>query len=185
MKATVSGVTTSLSVLGVAVGCALAFPNPVAAQDAAALSRTAVSSPGVVTRREGPAVKTPDPLRHVPDELLVRFRPGLAHADTTRTLSRIPSEFARASRSVENLYHVKLTPGVSLRQAVRTLRKDRGVLYVEPNFVVEAFGVPNDPRFANHGHCGTSDRRAAPWEPTSGRCRPGTSPPAAATSWSP
>ncbi len=147
MTAAVRRRVSSRSILVVLGGLALAAP--VGGQETRASRGTAVSSLGVVTRVEDAGLRLPSPLRHVPDEVLVRFRSGLAPAAVTQALSRVPSEFARPFRSVENLYHVKLARGVTLRHAVRTLRRDRSVLYAEPNYVVEAFGVPNDPRFGD------------------------------------
>jgi hypothetical protein len=131
------------------LAAALGGMVPAAAHAAEAVANTVVSDHGDVRRVETTARSLPDPLRSVPNELLVRFKPGLSAGVAARVLSRRPSASARPMRSVENLYHVRLAPGVTLRQAVRTLRRDQSVLYAEPNFVLEAFAAPNDPSFAS------------------------------------
>ena len=161
----------------VAVGCALALAAAGSGREAAAPAQ-AVSELGVVTRREERAPSLPNPLRHVPDELLVRFRPGVAPARAAQSLSRVPLRFTRRMRSVDNLHHVKLAAGVALRQAVRVLQRDRSVLYVEPNFVIDAFAEPDDPSFASQwalrnvgqtgGTPGADIEALAAWDVTTG-----------------
>jgi len=163
--------------LRIAGGCALALAAAGSGHGAAAPA-TAVSDLGVVTRREERAPGLPSPLRHVPDELLVRFKPGVGPTRAAQSLSRVPLKFARPMRSVENLHHIKLTPGVTLRQAVRTLERDRSVLYVEPNFIIDAFVEPDDPSFASQwalrnvgqtgGTPGADIEAVAAWDVTTG-----------------
>ncbi len=81
-------------------------------------------------------------------------------------------------RSVENLHHVRLAGGVRLREAVRTLRSDRDILYAEPNFVIEALAEPDDPRFGSQwalrnlgqtgGTPGADIEAVAAWDVTTG-----------------
>jgi subtilisin family serine protease len=128
---------------------ALGLPLPDAAPiEAAAEPWSVVSDRGVVTRLESsPPGVALDPLRHVPDEVLVRLRPRLPAAAAARSLAAVPARVSRRFRSVEDLYHLRLAPGVSPGRAIRALRRDPNVLYAEPNFVVEAFATPSDPGF--------------------------------------
>src|SRR5207244_8083161 len=92
----------------------------------------------------------PNPLRHVPDELLVKLRSGLPPAAVARALASVPWSSAKRFHAVEHLYHLKLAPGITLHQAMRAFRRHPDVQYAEPNFVVEAFSnVPNDPLFTS------------------------------------
>src|SRR5919198_5277427 len=84
----------------------------------AAQSLRSVSEHGTVTRVERGVRSVPNPLRHVPDEVLVKLRPGLAPAPAARALTAVPLRSTRRFRSVEHLYHVKLASGVSLPQAL-------------------------------------------------------------------
>lgn len=104
------------------------------------------SAEGLVTRTEAKPV--PDPRRHVPDELLVRLKPGLSPEAARRVLDSVPALFQQPFRTIAGLYHVKLAPGTSQGEALRTLGGDEDVLYAEPNFLIEAFATPNDPNFS-------------------------------------
>src|SRR5438045_3824551 len=108
-----------------------------------------IAEDGVVTRQDlHPNGPPPNPLRHVPDELLVKLRPGLPAGAAARALASVPWRSAKRFHAVEHLYHLKLAPGITLHQAMRALRRHPDVQYAEPNFVVEAFSnAPNDPLF--------------------------------------
>ena len=101
------------------------------------------SAEGVVTRTADKPV--PDPRRHVPDELLVRLKPNLSPEAERQALDGVPSVSQRRLGIVGNLYQVKLAPGSSLAEAVQTLGRNEDVLYVEPNFLVEAFAYAQRP----------------------------------------
>jgi subtilase family serine protease len=45
------------------------------------------------------------------------------------------------------LHRVTLPPGVQVKDAVRSYLDDPAVLYAEPNYIVRAHVIPNDPRF--------------------------------------
>ncbi|PYR47170.1 MAG: hypothetical protein DMF95_17015, partial [Acidobacteria bacterium] len=119
--------------------------------DRAAAEPWTISEDGVVIRQDlHPNGPPPNPLRHVPDELLVKLRPGLPPAAAARALASVPWRSAKRFHAVEHLYHLKLAPGTSLHQAMRALRRHPDVQYAEPNFVVEAFSnAPNDPFFTS------------------------------------
>ena len=119
--------------------------------DRAAAEPWTMSEDGVVTRQDlHPNGPPPNPLRHVPTELLVKLRPGLPPAAAARALASVPWRSAKRFHAVEHLYHLKLAPGTNLHQAMRALRRHPDVQYAEPNFVVEAFSnAPNDPLFTS------------------------------------
>jgi len=107
-----------------------------------------VEGRNIVTRVESGPLPAPNPLRHTPDELLVRLKPRLSQAAAARALGAVALQSSRRFRAVEHLYHVRLAHGVSLQQALRTFRRHPDVLYAEPNYRVEAFAAPNDPSFS-------------------------------------
>lgn len=135
------------SVLAVAVR-ALGLAGALLSTDAGAEQEgLGVSDRNIVTRVESGPRPAPNPLRHAPDEVLLRLRPGLPPAAATRALAAVPARVTRRFRAVEHLYHLTLVPGVTLSQALGTVRRHPDVLYAEPNYVVEAFAAPNDPSF--------------------------------------
>ena len=101
-------------------------------------------------------------------EVLVRFRPGITRPAALQSVAPM-GEVLRYFEKV-GVYHVRLKEGVSVRQAVSTLKEDARVLYAEPNYRWEALEdplskstLPNDPRFEdlwglhNTGQRGTPD----------------------------
>ncbi|MBI3695884.1 MAG: S8 family serine peptidase [Acidobacteria bacterium] len=74
-----------------------------------------------------------------PSRVLVRFRNGaridfLPGSGSARTFPRDP-----------NLYLVPNPPGISVAEAVRRYRANPSVLYVEPDYQVQAVSTPTDP----------------------------------------
>jgi hypothetical protein len=87
------------------------------------------------------------PASHVLDELLVKFRPGMAsaqHAAAHAALGAVP---VRSFATVRDLHLVKLPHGLSAAQAIARYRQNPDVLYAEPNFVLTLQATPNDPHF--------------------------------------
>src|SRR6266571_3329247 len=95
----------SFTVLRLATGGGLAAS---AGEEGAAAS-TIISDRVDVKRTEDRPV--PNPLRHVPDEILLRLRPGVSAAAARRALESVPVASTRRLRLVEGLYHVKLAAG--------------------------------------------------------------------------
>jgi subtilisin family serine protease len=117
------------------------------AQGPAVSNGVKISDRGDVTRAAAKAV--PDPLRHVPGELLLRFKHGVSSANARRVLDSVLTVSTRRLRLVDGLYHVKLAPGVSLHSALRTYGHSADIEYAEPNYLLEALDAPSDPSFAS------------------------------------
>gem|GEM_PF-1147622 len=83
---------------------------------------------------------------HVPDELLVRFRKGVSPLDKVNAHATASAQIVRGFEIVENLELVRLPPGLEVKRAIKRYLEHHAVLYAEPNFMVEALTVPNDPR---------------------------------------
>ena len=98
-----------LAVIVLGFGLAGAF----LAARAGAQSGVIIEKRNIVTRGEHGPVPVPNPLRHVPDELLLRLKPGLTQAAAARALGAVALKGSRRFRSVEHLYHIKLASGVS------------------------------------------------------------------------
>jgi len=104
----------------------------------------------------------PDTLpEHQPDELLVRFAPGVNH-DTMKTLSQSivgatyvrqlqPHQHTTAqSAAVKRMNQwcvIELPTGTDLQQASNQLTLDPQIEYVEYNYAVELVSTPNDTRY--------------------------------------
>lgn len=127
----------------VVVGCST-DPRP----EGQASPGGAVSAAGLVTTgaRSQAGVRS-SPVRHVPGELLVRFRRPASLAAQASTHRKLGTRVVREFRSPRGLQLVRLPSGRTLRDALETFRKDPGVLYAEPNYVVSAAATPNDPQY--------------------------------------
>lgn len=86
-------------------------------------------------------------LRTVPGEVLVRFKAGLSQQSVDKALNAVKARKIKAFKSVNNLHHVVLADGVSVQKAIKEYKKHAELLYVEPNFILEALALPNDARF--------------------------------------
>ena len=82
----------------------------------------------------------------VPGEVLVRFAPGTPASD--RSVSARVG-VATAPNGLDGVRRVKLSAGISLASALEELRSRPDVLYAEPNLILSATDVPNDPHFTN------------------------------------
>ncbi|MEK7476412.1 MAG: S8 family serine peptidase [Candidatus Coatesbacteria bacterium] len=92
------------------------------------------------------AVAPPAGARHVADEILVRFAPGVAEADARRTLDGLGAR--ETDRLPEIMVRrVKLPPGQTVEAAIDRLGRNPNVLYAEPNLVLRAKGFPTDTYF--------------------------------------
>jgi thermitase len=83
---------------------------------------------------------------HVPDELIVKYRPGkkeLREEIHRRRGSRMLKEFPAYA-----MERVKIRPGTPLADALREFESDPAVEYAEPNYRVRAFSVPGDPSWS-------------------------------------
>jgi subtilisin family serine protease len=105
-----------------------------------------VSDRGDVTRT--PLKPAPSPLRHVPGELLVRFKEGTLPTEARHAFDTLAATSNRHFTSVPGLYRVTLGADLPLDQALRVMGRNPDVLYAEPNYVVDAHATPNDPSYS-------------------------------------
>ena len=82
--------------------------------------------------------------RHAPDRLLVRFRPGAAAADQTRALDDLHGRVA-ADLPAIRFKVVTLPPGRTVEEAIARLSRNPNVEVAEPDMVLHAAALPNDP----------------------------------------
>src|SRR5438128_4090911 len=85
---------------------------------------------------------------HVEGEVLVRFRDDVHDYNKVLAHSMIGAARRKVFEHIKGLEHVKLPPGLSIKDAIKSYRMNPDVLYVEPNYIVRALVMPNDPQFS-------------------------------------
>src|SRR5262249_8825819 len=102
----------------------------------------------IVTAGNQPAISTTAGqahlAAHVPGELLLKFRPGTRGLDRASAMGQLNASRVRTFRS--GAEHWRLGPGHSVEKALETLGHNPHVAYAEPNYIITADLVPNDPR---------------------------------------
>jgi len=92
----------------------------------------------------------PDPSsKYVSDELLVRFALGVPASARAAAHAAIGASVVKSFETLDGLDLVKLPPGLKVEEAIRLYRRIPIVHYAEPNFIVNAAVVPNDPQFGS------------------------------------
>jgi len=83
----------------------------------------------------------------VPGQLIVGFKPGVSDAAQTAALARVGAKQKKKWKQI----HASLAsaPDAKLARIEKALASDPRVSYVEPNYVVHALKVPNDPLFSD------------------------------------
>jgi subtilisin family serine protease len=105
-------------------------------------------------------VGTGAPAEAVPGEFVVRYRDA---AGASRGVRRLAEAGAAGRRVTDRVALVRLPKGKRLRAAAAALRRDRDVVWAEPNYVYRAERAPNDALFAqqwslhNTGRSGRAD----------------------------
>lgn len=82
------------------------------------------------------------------DGILVRFKSGTTNFTRQQILSTANCSLVKSFRLVTGLQQVKITKNKSMANTLANLRASSAVLYAEPNYIVTAAAIPNDPRFA-------------------------------------
>jgi subtilisin family serine protease/uncharacterized protein YkwD len=111
-------------------------------------------------------------VRFAPKSVVVRFDPDATAAERSRLLDSIGGRVARELPVAETVV-VRLSGDVSVRDARRRLESSAAVGYAEPDYLVSAAEVPNDPRYSDlwalrSGEPGNA-RVASAWDLTTGR----------------
>src|SRR5215216_3534684 len=105
-------------------------------------------------------ISSSKPQRFIPGEVLVRYRSeSMARAKEAGPIDLPAQAGARVSAQVERLRASRLVPGLrrvrvapeDTLEAVAALNNQPDVLYAEPNYILRAAVVPNDPLLASLG----------------------------------
>ncbi len=59
----------------------------------------------------------------------------------------VQAQVARRYKLVRNLQLVRLPPGLNVEQAIEQYKRQPGVLYAEPNYIIRLDATPNDPSY--------------------------------------
>ncbi|HET7502490.1 MAG TPA: S8 family serine peptidase [Kofleriaceae bacterium] len=84
-----------------------------------------------------------------PDEVLVRFKSGVAHTRSAAVHAQRSAQVLREYRVPSNLQLVKLPQGTDIAKVIDGYRSDPDVLFAEPNFIYQLAVVPDDPRLGD------------------------------------
>jgi subtilisin family serine protease len=93
--------------------------------------------------------------RHVPGEILVKFKDGTIGDLIDQDAARLGKEHkkykykgsASGSSRISHVRHVKLRDGLTTDDAIKEAMQLPNVEYAEPNYLVHAVAVPQDPDF--------------------------------------
>lgn len=101
----------------------------------------------------------------VPGEILVKFKPGVGLQNARQRLTEVKGNVVRSVARIEVL-QVKVPAGQE-QAAIAKLRARADVLYAEPNYLVYALEIPNDPLYGSQWGLAKINMPAA-WEITQG-----------------
>jgi subtilisin family serine protease len=85
------------------------------------------------------------PPRAIPDEVLIKFRPGSAASDRAAIRANLHARVMHDFKFI-GVEHLKIQ-GTTVDAALSRYRNNPNVVYVEPNYEIQALVTPNDPRF--------------------------------------
>jgi subtilisin family serine protease len=81
--------------------------------------------------------------RYVADEVIVGFRQQASRADRDRVHGRVPARVKRHFQQL-GMEVVKLRPGISVPDAIRSYKQDEAVAFAEPNFLRSPDALPTE-----------------------------------------
>ncbi len=96
------------------------------------------------------AAQPPDPQTrpHIDDELIIKFRGGRDEYRKLMTHYGVGARRVKVFRNLVDLELVKLSQGLSVKEAIDFYQRSPDVLYAEPNYIVRTTNTPNDTRFS-------------------------------------
>lgn len=88
---------------------------------------------------------------HVPDEIIVKFKPGVGRSEIAKINSQHGTSVIYTS-PFAGFKRIKIPKGRTAEQMVEIFSKNPNVEYAELNNILHAFGVPNDPYYSYQWH---------------------------------
>ncbi len=110
----------------------------------------------------GGTVRRTPPASRVEGEILVRYRASSTPAARAGLHLALRAIDARALPGATGLQLVRLPPGASVTEALRVAAARPEVLYAEPNYVISAHALPNDPGFPDQWSLSNTGQFGAP-----------------------
>ncbi len=114
----------------------------------------------------GAAVADP-PTPYVPDQVLVKFRPGTPASEVARAHASAHAAIRDEIPQI-GVQIVGLPPGLSVGKAIGFYERNPNVEFVEPDYYVEPALTPNDPWYANWQRDLQQMGSEAAWDITTG-----------------
>lgn len=99
-----------------------------------------------VTLGMGPGAAEPGGTPYVPDQVLVKFRPGTPASEVARTHAAAGSAVRDEIPQI-GVQVIGLPPGLTVGKAIGFYERNPNVEFVEPDYYVEPALTPNDPSF--------------------------------------
>ena len=81
-------------------------------------------------------------------EILIKFKPFVSASRRNKIHAKYSSQVVKEFKP-QRIHLVKLMPGLPIEEAVSAYSSDADVEYAEPNYIVTALNVPNDPSFSS------------------------------------
>jgi len=85
---------------------------------------------------------------YAPDEILVKFKPGVKRS----LMAEIHARFGMVKiREIERIgvHRLRIPAGRTVSEMVEEYRRNPNVEYAEPNYIARKYVVPNDPYYIN------------------------------------
>jgi len=93
-------------------------------------------------------IATRNQSQYVQDQILVKFKPGVAAAARAQIAQTYGARAIQAVGNQPDLVLARLTPGQTVDQAVNAYANDPNVAYAQPNYIYHALAIPADPAYA-------------------------------------
>ena len=94
--------------------------------------------------------------KYVPDEIIVKFKPGVKDEVISNINSRRGASVLYTS-PFAGFKRLKISKGKTVSEMVEIYSKNPNVEYAEPNYIVHALMVPTDPLYSYQWHLDNSD----------------------------
>ncbi|MDD5057211.1 MAG: S8 family serine peptidase [Sideroxydans sp.] len=85
--------------------------------------------------------------QYVQDQILVKFKPGVAAASRSQIAQTYGVSTIQAVGNQSDVVLANLVPGRTVEQAVTAYASDPNVAYAQPNYIYHALAIPNDPQY--------------------------------------
>lgn len=96
----------------------------------------------------GPVLAPAAGMQYAPDQVLVKFKPGVTAAARTRFAQSYGAQSLLTLAHQPDVAVTRLAPGQTVAQAVNAYANDPNVAYAQPNYIYHTQAIPNDTQYA-------------------------------------